>query len=496
MIQTNGYKEKITVLKIYDDTEAENICARMDNEIAALETHIEELTAYGELPDIVLSMQARQDSAMRIKANIQRINNKMHEIDSDKALLLAKETEKLKAFAQKLRDINSILENVMNPKAYIFNGEVGGTDILTEFKTALSKYEEGSLVIQEFPDEVITYMDTLREQFGFDERTVEIIGQIYMNTQAEYRDKTQAERDWYFARALSQMGGYTNYEFIGLEIGVWANGAGLVYGYKEEDETGYFCERLNITEKDYRYVRQMIRLQHLMVSDPDNYSYKNVSKLNESTENKPRFQTFKESMEKGIGKKLTDGEYTDLYEEAYPRMGINRGDFSHMMYTISAHLTDDAGKVVAEKGPILLPSELEWKDTEERKDIAGWLGDAVYASKNSATKQIETSFGNDDFLADLDADNISQRVAGGGNLLTGTNQYYEDISITEGDKGRITEFLKNNPYKKVEEKIFQKIFAFDTNEDGKKTAEDIKNNIKYKETYEFLRRLQEYEGKE
>lgn len=55
--------------------------------------------------------------------------------------------------------------------------------------------------------------------------------------------------------------------------------------------------------------------------------------------------------------------------------------------------------------------------------------------------------------------------------------------------------MKNNPYKKVEEKIFQKIFAFDTNEDGKKTAEDIKNNIKYKETYEFLRRLQEYEEK-
>ena len=51
-------------------------------------------------------------------------------------------------------------------------------------------------------------------------------------------------------------------------------------------------------------------------------------------------------------------------------------------------------------------SAMSWKNAEERKDIVDWLGDAVYAGDNN-----KTSFGNDDYIADLDADTLRTKVS-------------------------------------------------------------------------------------
>jgi len=133
---------------------------------------------------------------------------------------------------------------------------------------------------------------------------------------------------------------------------------------------------------------------------------------------------------------------------------------------------------------------LSWKNAEERKDVVGWLGDAVYTGDNN-----KTSFGNDDYIADLDADNIAHRTQNGGTLLNNMNEYYQDLSDGNADTLRTEEFLKNNSYEDVENAVFNRISFNDTNEDGKKTLEDLKDNETYKDTYNFLKKLKGYQEK-
>lgn len=51
------------------------------------------------------------------------------------------------------------------------------------------------------------FKKNMKEQFGFDDRTVDILWDIYEAVQKLYADLPQKERDWYFARAISQLGG-------------------------------------------------------------------------------------------------------------------------------------------------------------------------------------------------------------------------------------------------------------------------------------------------
>lgn len=138
-----------------------------------------------------------------------------------------------------------------------------------------------------FIAELEIFQDNLQREFGFDKRTVEIIVEMYVRVQEIYWDKSQKERDWYFTRALSQMGRYNHKEvdlkITQVETYAWVNGAGKVYKYnsRESDrrkfEERYFCEELGLDKEDYLYFRQMIRLQHFITSnEEDKYSYSTV----------------------------------------------------------------------------------------------------------------------------------------------------------------------------------------------------------------------------
>lgn len=121
----------------------------------------------------------------------------------------------------------------------------------------------------------------MKEQFGFDDRTVDILWDIYEAVQKLYADLPQKERDWYFARAISQLGDYNDKPvkilFFSVETHAWRKGAGWAYKYDEEEE--FFCKKLGLSEGDYKYIRQMVRLQHFMTSDPEGYNYTNLNNL-------------------------------------------------------------------------------------------------------------------------------------------------------------------------------------------------------------------------
>ncbi|MDR1769868.1 MAG: DUF4280 domain-containing protein [Hungatella sp.] len=324
--------------------------------------------------------------------------------------------------------------------------------------------------------------DFMQGQFGFNEKASKTMKEVYDKIQEKYKELSQMERNWLFARAISQLGDYNNKTvnvlFLKIETHAWRKGAGWAYKYDKEEK--FFIESLGIKKEDYQYLRQMVRLQHFMSSDPLKYSYDALKQKHKKKTDD--FNTWKSNMENATGKTFSDQEYLDYYKELYQSFG-GKGDYSHMMYTIAANLNDNRHKVDNKWNNIGAKS-LSWKNAEERKDVTGWLGDAVYTGDNN-----KISFGMDDYIADLDADNIAYRTADDTGLLDCMEQYYSDISSGNQDELRTKEFLENNSYEDIEKAVFDRIMSEDKNHDGKKNVEDLKDNETYKGTYDFLIKL-------
>lgn len=191
-------------------------------------------------------------------------------------------------------------------------------------------------------------------------------------------------------------------------------------------------------------------------------------------------------MESATGVELSDIAYIKKYKLLYDQLK-NNGDCSHMFYTISANLIDNGHKVDNSWKNIGAP-DLSWNNADTRKDITGWLGDAVYLGDNN-----KTSFGTDDYIADLDADNLAHRCLSGNNLLNSMQDYYTKLSTGNTDEMRTKEFLKNNSFENVEKTIFDIISCNDTNKDGFVNTADLKGSDAYSDTYDFLMKLKEYQ---
>lgn len=339
--------------------------------------------------------------------------------------------------------------------------------------------------VKDFVDELSVFMDHLQKQFGFDRRTVGVLGEIYRKIQEKYPTETQREWGWRFARSLSQMAGYDNLKVAGRETDAWRRGAGEATEYGEENHKEFFCDKLGIDEENYIYMRYMVRLQHFMISN-DDYTYSSVLKMSKSflPNNKSEFQEWKKKMEKAIDDELDNDEYLERYKNIYDAVS-QKGDFSHMMYTLSANLIDE-GKKVENKWDNNLAPIMSWDNAEQRKDIAGWLGDAIYGGING-----KISFGTADFIADLDADNIAYLVTEDKSLIEASNDYYNDI-WEKGEDYRKETFVKNNSYEEIEKTITEKLSLKDMNKDKKIDYEDLADSRLHVGTYEFLKQLELY----
>lgn len=335
--------------------------------------------------------------------------------------------------------------------------------------------------LKDFADGLSTFMDHLQEQYGFDKRTVGVMAQIYRKIPGRFLDMTPRQWDWAFARSLSQMADYDNKKMGDVETHAWRRGAGWVTEYGEENHRQFFCDQLGIDEEDYKYMRQMVRLQHYMTSN-DDYTYSSVCDLFKN--DKGKFQDWKETMEEAIGEQLSDDEYLKKYKEIYDRVG-SKGDFSHMLYTLSANLNNNEFRAQKSWNNVLA-WELRWDNAEQRKDVAGWLGDAVYDGDDK-----KVSFGQEDFIADLDADNIAHLITDDKSLVDAGNEYYDGLQ-KHGEEYRKQVFMENNTYKDVEASIMERIWVDDGNMDGKINYEDLEDTEKYEGTYNFLKQLAPY----
>lgn len=68
-----------------------------------------------------------------------------------------------------------------------------------------------------------------------------------------------------------------------------------------------------------------------------------------------------------------------------------------------------------------------------------------------------TSFRNDDYHADLDAENVYRQIVSGSTYLNAFNQYYESLSLST----RAEQFLSYINYETIKEKVYHELIDVD-----------------------------------
>ena len=119
-------------------------------------------------------------------------------------------------------------------------------------------------------------------------------------------------------------------------------------------------------------------------------------------------------------------------------------DFAHMQITLSARLAYTLNKdgYLSNVGTLMTDEEIS--------HLAGWLGDAVLPDNEG-----KPSMGNDDYRADLDAENVYQLILTGNAYIGAFNQYYNSLSSLT----RAESFLSYISYDTVKNQIYAELVS-------------------------------------
>ena len=118
-------------------------------------------------------------------------------------------------------------------------------------------------------------------------------------------------------------------------------------------------------------------------------------------------------------------------------------DFSHMQYALAARLT----YYLVETGE--WSHKIDIITNETLSYMGGWVGDATL-KENDGT----TSMANDDYCADLDAENVYRLIINGNTSVTAMNSYYSNLTSS---RTRADVFLQYIGYSTVKEKVFYEL---------------------------------------
>ena len=155
---------------------------------------------------------------------------------------------------------------------------------------------------------------------------------------------------------------------------------------------------------------------------------------------------------------FTSAEY-DTLDDALTRNHENREgntniiDFTHMQYALASRLayTLRLDGELSNWGPILYTGNFGRYTDEEVSYLGGWFGDAILTNFYG---QGTTSMKNEDYMADLDAENIYRLIIQGKTSIVSMNEYYSDMTSSNT---RANIFLQHIPYSTVKQKIFYEL---------------------------------------
>ena len=318
---------------------------------------------------------------------------------------------------------------------------------------------EGKWEEKDYSQDELKYKESLKVQYGFDDKTSRIIVKLKRNIYKDSRIKDD-EKDYVLTRLLGGLV-YGHEENSLLNQTMWNNTAGFGQLESQVPEfalkiKGQFKKYGDLTDSEYNYLKYKVRIQH-----GDYSPLSDDNRLN-----------YKKNMEVAIGHTLTEKEFNKLWNNQVDSFK-SKTDFAHQYITMSTHLYRRPRFADLIGG------------REKTNDISGWLGDTTSAAGDPP------SIGNDDYKADLDSVNITSLMKKNNiSFIEASNKYYNNLE--NGTYNRAEEFKKNIPLNKVEDKIFEQLRVYYVDKDNRpvskpSTIDDIKKN--YPQTYNIIKSL-------
>ncbi|MEB3073643.1 hypothetical protein [Parvimonas sp. C2] len=290
------------------------------------------------------------------------------------------------------------------------------------------------------------YKEVLMKDFGFEERTANIILKLKRAIDKKFAHYSKEIRFYIFNRII----GDRHYNDI-----LWKGTAGSLgdYFYKEVEATDNFgisqnirtpysleeiYKELGLSKKEYTQLMYELNIQHRFAGVK---AYEgNYMRDKRPEKFKKEFAEYK----RVYGEHLTEDDFIkkwnrDRRDDAYH----GKGDFTHQSITMATNLYKNHSRLANIAGSM-------YNSTEPHKvtnDLAGWLGDTT----NKAFK--EPSMKGDDYKADLDAVNIlyMYNEDKSRDPIEVVNGYYR--KIRKGELNRATRFKENLGLKYIEDGI-------------------------------------------
>ncbi len=233
------------------------------------------------------------------------------------------------------------------------------------------------------------------DMYGFEKEEVRIMDKIRVGLKAFDPGLTDDEIDWVYTRAIGRLVyGDSNDSFKEWADMMMWDGTVTTELIPEEQ---LFTKVIGLSQQEYKLLRYKVRVQNQILGQPEEMTLAQI--LSEPN----RLFSYKSSMEDALGKKLSDKEFIVLWSNQYEAMSV-ASDYAHYNITKAAIFASDY--------PPSFWDFIEWIKRKAansytggsdatREDMAGWLGDATIRTNNG-----KVAFSPDDYMADLDADNV------------------------------------------------------------------------------------------
>ena len=327
------------------------------------------------------------------------------------------------------------------------------------------------------------FINLIVEQYGFDKETSGLITEISKLIDKKFPYLSQTEREQLLLVTLGSFiysEGTENGKSMGdkakgyISDVSWMDVAGTpsdITGLPLDGKT--LLKHLGLTDNQITKLRYNIRLQSQIASG----IYPNYDKIKSDD-----LESYKLSYEKVYGVQLTDEMFKEKWNEKYSSF-YGKGDFAHFSITTASNLNNR-----------LRGSDLTKFGHENVNDFAGWLGDATLTDSD------DISFGNDDYKADLDAVNITQKMKRKKiSYIEASNEYYSEMK--RGEYTRAEKFVEYKSVEEIKQKIFTKLLPDNmkyVEESGMQSHFELPNEEQcmaylqknYPSTYNFIRNIE------
>lgn len=247
------------------------------------------------------------------------------------------------------------------------------------------------------------YKEVLMKDFGFDERTANLILKVRRAIDKKFAHLSKEKRFYIFNRIIGEL------HYNGLE---WNETSGNLgnYFYKEEvisnifEDTRYgkipysleeIYKELGLSKKEYSQLMYELENQHRFSGEKASDGNEMLDNINNEDYKGNNFKVEYARYKKIYGEDLTIKDFIEKWNrdrEAY----YWTGDYTHQAITMSASQNKSIFRLANGMGLLYKTHEFHKYTTE----LAGWRGDVT----NHAFK--DPSMKCDDYKADLDAENI------------------------------------------------------------------------------------------